>query len=42
MSLAGLGSASKVEWRHFALALELLPGLLVGLSASTWVVKRLN
>jgi uncharacterized membrane protein YfcA len=42
MSLAGLGLAGKVEWRHFALALALLPGLLVGLWASRWVVKRLN
>jgi uncharacterized protein len=42
MSLAGLGLAGKVEWRHFALALALLPGLLVGLWASRGVVKRLN
>ena len=42
MSLAGLGLAGKVEWRHFALAAELLPGMLVGLWASRWVVKRLD
>jgi uncharacterized membrane protein YfcA len=42
MSLVGLGLAGKVEWRHFVLALELLPGLLVGLLASRWVVKRLD
>jgi uncharacterized protein len=42
MSLVGLGLAGKVEWQHFALALKLLPGLLVGLWASRWVVKRLD
>jgi uncharacterized membrane protein YfcA len=42
MSLVGLGLAGKVEGRHFVLALELLPGLLVGLWASRRVVKRLN
>ena len=42
MSLIGLGLAGKIEWRHFALALELLPGLLIGLWASQWIVKRLN
>src|ERR671913_2464666 len=42
MSLVGLGLAGKVEWRHFALAVELLPGMLVGLWASRWVVKRLD
>ncbi|HEY6579884.1 MAG TPA: sulfite exporter TauE/SafE family protein [Rubrobacter sp.] len=42
MSLIGLRLAGKVEWRHFVLALELLPGLLVGLWASRLVVKRLN
>ena len=42
MSLIGLGLASKVEWRHLVLALELLPGLLIGLWASRWVVKRLD
>lgn len=42
MSLVGLGLAGKVEERHFILALELLPGLLIGLWASRWVVKRLE
>jgi uncharacterized protein len=42
MSLVGLGLAGKVEGRHYVLALELLPGLLVGLWASRWVVKRLD
>jgi uncharacterized membrane protein YfcA len=42
MSLVGLGLAGKVEGRHVVLALELLPGLLVGLWASRWVVKRLD
>jgi uncharacterized protein len=42
MSLVGLGLAGKVEGRHVVLALELLPGLLVGLWASRWVVKRLE
>ena len=42
MSLVSLGLAGKVEWRHLVLALELLPGLLVGLWASRWVVKRLD
>jgi uncharacterized membrane protein YfcA len=42
MSLAGLALAGKVEGRHFVLAVELLPGLLVGLWASRWVVKRLD
>jgi uncharacterized membrane protein YfcA len=42
MSLVGLGLAGKVEGRHLVLALELLPGLLVGLWASRWVVKRLE
>jgi uncharacterized membrane protein YfcA len=42
MSLVGLGLAGKVEGRHFVLAVELLPGLLVGLWASRWVVKRLD
>ena len=42
MSLVGLGLAGKVEGRHLVLALELLPGLLVGLWASRRVVKRLN
>ena len=42
MSLIGLGVAGKVELRHLVLALELLPGLLVGLWASRMVVKRLD
>jgi uncharacterized protein len=42
MSLIGLGLAGKVEERHLVLALELMPGLLIGLWASRWVVKRLN
>ena len=42
MSLVGLGLAGKVEGRHVVLALELLPGLFVGLWASRWVVKRLE
>ena len=42
MSLAGLGLAGQVEGRHVVLALELLPGLLVGLLISRWVVERLN
>ena len=42
MSLAGLALAGKVEAHHFVLALQLLPGLLLGLWASRWVVKRLD
>jgi len=42
MSLVGLGLAGKVEWRQFVLALELVPGLLVGLWTSRWVVERLD
>ena len=42
MSLVGLGLAGKIEERHIVLALELLPGLLVGLWASRWVAKRLD
>jgi uncharacterized membrane protein YfcA len=42
MSLVGLGLAGKVEGRHFVLAMELLPGLLLGLWASRWVVERLE
>jgi uncharacterized protein len=42
MSLVGLGLAGKVEGRQLVLVVELLPGLLVGLWASGWVVKRLD
>ena len=42
MSLAGLALVGKVEGHHFVLALELLPGMLLGLWASRWVVKRLD
>jgi uncharacterized membrane protein YfcA len=42
MSLVGLGLAGKVEGRHVVLALELLPGLLIGLWTSQWVTKRLE
>jgi len=42
ISLVGLALAGRVEGRHFVLALELLPGLLLGLWASRWVVKRLD
>lgn len=42
MSLVGLALAGKVEGRHLVLALELLPGLLVGLLISRWVVRRLD
>jgi uncharacterized membrane protein YfcA len=42
MSLVGLGLAGKVEGQHLVLALELLPGLLAGLWASRWVIKRLD
>ena len=42
MSLVGLGLAGQVEGRHVALALELLPGLLVGLLISRLVVERLG
>jgi uncharacterized protein len=42
LSLAGLMLAGKVEGWHFVLALQLLPGLLVGLWASRWVVKHLD
>ena len=38
----GLGLVGEVEGRHLVLALELLPGLLVGLWASRWVIKRLD
>lgn len=39
MSLAGLALAGRVQGWHFLLALQLLPGLLVGLWASRWVIK---
>ncbi len=42
MSLAGLALAGKVEGRHIVLALELLPGLFIGLLISRWVVGHLN
>jgi uncharacterized membrane protein YfcA len=42
MSLAGLALAGQVEGRHAILALQLLPGMLVGLWASRWVVERLD
>ncbi len=42
MSLAGLALFGKVEGRYLLLAVELLPGLLIGLWASRWVVKRLD
>ena len=42
ISLVGLALAGKVEGWHFVLALELLPGLLVGLWVSRWAVKALN
>jgi uncharacterized membrane protein YfcA len=42
MSLAGLALAGKVQGWHFLLALQLLPGLLLGLWASRWVVKSLD
>jgi uncharacterized protein len=42
MSLVSLGLAGKVEGRHLVLVVELLPGLLLGLWASRWVVKRLD
>jgi uncharacterized membrane protein YfcA len=42
ISLVGLALAGKVEWWHFVLALELLPGLLVGLWVSRWAVKALD
>jgi uncharacterized membrane protein YfcA len=34
--------AGKVEGRHVVLALELLPGLLIGLWTSQWVTKHLE
>jgi uncharacterized protein len=42
MSLLGLALAGKVEGWHLVFALQLLPGLLVGLWASRWVVKHLD
>lgn len=42
MSLAGLALAGKVEGWHLVLALQVLPGVLVGLWASRWVVEHLN
>jgi uncharacterized membrane protein YfcA len=42
ISLVGLALAGKVEGWHFVLALELLPGLLVGLWVSRWAVKALD
>lgn len=42
LSLAGLMLAGKIEGWHFVLALQLLPGLLVGLGVSRLVVKHLD
>ena len=42
MSLAGLALAGKVHGWHFLLALQLLPGLLVGLWSSRWVIRYLD
>jgi uncharacterized membrane protein YfcA len=42
LSLLGLALAGKVEGWHLVFALQLLPGLLVGLWASRWVVKHLD
>jgi len=42
MSLVGLALAGQVEGRHVVLAVELLPGLLIGLLVSRWVVERLH
>lgn len=42
MSLVGLALAGEVEGRHVVLALELLPGMLIGLMISRWVVERLD
>jgi len=42
ISLVGLALAGKVEGWHLVLALELLPGLLLGLWASRWAVKALD
>lgn len=42
MSLAALALAGKVEGAQLVLALQLLPGLLLGLWASRFVVKRVD
>ena len=42
MSLAALAFAGKVQGWHFLLALQLLPGLLVGLWSSQWVIRYLD
>jgi uncharacterized membrane protein YfcA len=42
MSLAALAFAGKVQGWHFLLALQLLPGLLVGLWSSRWVIRYLD
>ena len=42
ISLVGLALAGKIEGWHLVLALELLPGLLLGLWASRWVVEALD
>ena len=42
MSLVGLTLAGRVQGWHLLLALQLLPGLLVGLWASRWVIKYLD
>jgi uncharacterized protein len=42
MSLAALALAGKVQGWHFLLALQLLPGLLVGLWSSRWVIRYLD
>ena len=42
MSLVGLAFAGRVQGWHLLLALQLLPGLLVGLWASRWVIKYLD
>ena len=42
ISLVGLALAGKVEGWHLILALELLPGLLLGLWASRWAVEALD
>ena len=42
MSLAGLALTGKVQGWHFLLALQLLPGLLVGLWSSRWIIRYLD